>query len=70
MVSIFVFFKPMVSNENCLYAFRILTNLGLVPMLYTPYSVDFVRKRSLGLLMGYNSMIATLSSAIFGYGLI
>lgn len=70
MVCIFVFIKPMFKNENCLYTFRIFTNLGLIPMLYTPYTIDFVRSKSLGLLMGYNSMIAAFSSVIFGSGLV
>ena len=70
MVSIFVFIKPLFTNEINLYTFRIFTNLGLIPMLYTPYTVDFIRKQSLGLLMGYNSMIAAVSSVILTSGLV
>ena len=70
VASIAVFCKPLPQQIGYLYAFRILTNVGLLPMLYTPYILDYVRKQSLGLLMGYQSAIATLSNIISTTGTI
>ena len=44
VASIAVFCKPLPQKIGYLYAFRILTNVGLLPMLYTPYILDYVKK--------------------------
>ena len=70
--SLLTFVKPLPSIDvvDALYAFRIVVNIGLLPCLYTPYTLDFVRKQSLGLLMGYFVMIAAVSGVCITLGLI
>ena len=70
--SLITFVKPLPSIDvlDALYAFRIAVNVGLIPCLYTPYTLDFVRRQSLGLLMGFYVMIIAVSGVCITLGLI
>ena len=42
MVSVVMACKPLLNSLTALYALKILTSIGVVPLLYSPYSVDYV----------------------------
>ena len=45
--------QPLPANLTGLYILRTIASIGVVPALYTPYTIDYVRKGSLGLIAGY-----------------
>ena len=53
-----------------LYCIRLVSNMGIVPALYSPFSVDFIRKDSLGLAAGYSTVVANLAGVIATAGAI
>ena len=54
-------FMTIPSQVMWLYLLTSLANIGSVAALYSPYTVDYVKKESLGILAGYISICATLS---------
>ena len=59
--------KPLFKDVTALYILAFLTDIGTVPALNSPFPVDYVEKKSLGLLSaGYfliGSQLATFVSA-------
>ena len=49
MASFAMFSKPLLKSLTGLYILKLLTNIGTVPLFYSPYPVDYVAKDSLGL---------------------
>ena len=49
--------KPLPNNLIGLYLLKIVSNVGVIPTLYTPFTVDYVMKGSLGLMTGYYNVI-------------
>ena len=45
--------SPVPSKMPGLYVLRILTNIGVLPLLWSPYMVDYIQRESLGLLAAY-----------------
>ena len=53
--------KPVPEKIGYLYALRIITNIGMVGLTNTPFTLDYIRKQSIGIVMTYHSIIGTLS---------
>ena len=58
-----VTFMPIV-NLPGLYILRIFSSVGVIPALYTPYTLDYVQKGSLGLVTGYYTVLSQIASTI------
>lgn len=50
--------SPVPSKMAGLYVLRIITNVGVLPLLWSPYMVDYIQRESLGLLAAYSTVIA------------
>ena len=57
--------KPLFNHVLALYFLKVLTDVGSVPALYTPYPTDYVEKESLGLLSaGYFLICGQLATIL------
>ena len=48
--------SPVPTNLPALYVCRVITNVGTLPFMWSPYSVDYIMKESLGLFAAYMSL--------------
>ena len=62
MAGIAIACKPLPNNLIGLYILKVISSVALIPTLYTPYTVDYVQKGSLGLMTGYYNVINTTAS--------
>ena len=62
--------KPLPNNLIGLYLLKIVSCVAVIPTLYTPYTVDYVQKNSLGLTQGFYSVINTASNMLATSGAI
>ena len=62
--------QPLPANLTGLYILRTIASIGILPVLYTPYTVDYIKKGSLGLITGYYTVIAQLASLVSTSGAI
>lgn len=64
VASFAVTMKPVPQHIGYLYILRFFTNVGCIPMLYTPYALDYVKHDSLGLYCGYSQVMSTIANMI------
>ena len=50
--------KPLPGNLIGLYGLSMISSVAVIPVLYTPYTVDYVQKCSLGLITGYYNVLS------------
>ena len=62
--------QPLPSQIGWLYPLRVISCVGVIPALYTPYTVDYVKKESLGLLNGYITIMSNIAGLICTSGAI
>lgn len=62
--------KPLPNRLIGLYLLKIVSCISILPTLYTPYTVDYVEKGSLGLTTGYYSIINQAANIISTTGAI
>ena len=64
MTSASIAFMPLPNNLIGLYILKVISCVTLIPTLYTPYTVDYVQKGSLGLMTGYYNVINSGASIV------
>ena len=62
IASISVICKPLPNNISGLYCLRFCTNMGLIPIMYTPFTIDYVHKDSLSVTAGVMSIVGVAAS--------
>ena len=70
IASISVICKPLPNSIAGLYCLRFCTNMGLIPIMYSPFAIDYVQKDSLSIVAGFMSIISVLSSITSTSGVI
>ena len=54
--------SPLPSRVSWLYFFRMTMNVGALPILYSPYQIDYVHKGSMGKLQALMSIVSQFAS--------
>ena len=54
--------KPLPNNIAGLYCLRFCTNMGLIPIMYTPFTIDYIHKDSLSVTAGFMSIVGVSAS--------
>ena len=62
--------KPLPNNLTGLYILSVISSISVIPVLYTPYTVDYVQKCSLGLITGYYNVLSQFATLISTSGAI
>ena len=62
IASISVICKPLPNHLVGLYCLRFCTNMGLIPIMYTPFAIDYVHKDSLSITAGVMSIVGVFAS--------
>ena len=67
-----MFCKPLLGGSlTGLYILKVLTNMGTVPLMFGPYSTDYVAKENMGLrTTGYFLVVSQSSTMLSGAGAI
>lgn len=55
---------PFPKKIGWIYAIRCLTNVGTLPLVWSPFSVDYVDSESLGLYSGFKTVITQVASIL------
>ena len=50
--------KPLPNHIAGLYCLRFCTNMGLIPIMYTPFTIDYIHKDSLSLTAGLMTIVS------------
>ena len=61
MASLATMLKPVPDKIGYLYVLRTFTNIGMVALINTPFTLDYIRKQSIGMIMASHSIIGTLA---------
>ena len=62
--------KPVPDQIGYLYVLRTVTNMGMVGIINTPFTLDYIRKQSIGMIMACHSIIGTLAGLTVTVGCI
>ena len=54
--------SPLPKQIYGLYIIRCVIDIGVIPMLWTPFSVDYIQKESLGLLTVYATLVTQVAN--------
>ena len=71
VASVAMIVKPLFKSISWLYILKLLTNMGIVPLMYSPYPTDYIARESLGLFTtGYLLIAAQFSTILSTSGAI
>ena len=62
--------KPLPNSLLGLYILSVISSVAVIPVLYTPYTVDYVQKCSLGLITGYYNVLSQSATLVSTSGAI
>lgn len=70
IAAIGILLSPVPPNLPGLYVCRVMTNVGCLPFMWSPYSVDYIKKETLGLYSAYVTIISHVAAIMSGSGAI
>ena len=70
VASIGILLSPVPQNLPGLYICRILSNVGCLPFMWSPYSVDYIKEETLGLYSAYITVLSHIAAIMSGSGAI